>query len=104
MLQSLDYNSKSEWHFFTLSHGKNPCDGVGVTVKQLIANASLKANHDNCILTPKLLYEWGTKNIKGIFLFYVSTETVRENSLTHNLRNRYSLANITSQYYSNFLF
>ena len=40
------------------------------------------------------LYEWGAKNIKGIFFFYVSSETVCENSLKYDLDNRYSLANI----------
>ena len=25
----------------------------------------MRANHDKYILTPKQLYEWGTKNIKG---------------------------------------
>lgn len=35
----------------------------------------------------------GNKNIKGILFFYVSSETVQENSLKHDLDNCYSLAN-----------
>ena len=87
-----DHNLKAESHFLAASHGKSACDGVGGPVNQLITNASLKANHDNCILTPKQLYEWGAKNIKGIFFFYISSETVCENSLKYDLDNHYSLA------------
>ena len=54
-------------------------------MKRHVANASLKANHDNCILKPKQLYEWGGKNIKGIFFFYVPSETVHEYSLKYDL-------------------
>ena len=69
-------------------------DGVGGTVKQLVGNSGLKANHNKCILRPKQLYEWGTKNIKGIFFFNVFSETVRENFLLkYDLDNRYSLTN-----------
>ena len=102
-----DHNLKAEWHLFARSHGKSPCDGVGGTVKQLVANASLEANHDMWILRPKQLYQWGTKNITGIFFFYVSSETVHGNSLKYDLDNSYCLANIadgtrSSQLYSNF--
>ena len=88
-----DHNLKAESNFLATNHGKSLCDGVGGTVKRLVANSSLKANHDNCILAPKPLYEWGAKIIKAIFLFYVSSETVRENSLKYNLDKHYSLAN-----------
>ena len=66
-----DHNLKAEWHLFARSHRKNPCDAAGGTVKWLVANASLKANHYMCILTPKQLYQWGTKNTKGIFFFFM---------------------------------
>ena len=58
-----DHSLKAEWHFFATSHGKSPCDRVGGTVKPLVAYASLKARHGECILTPMHLYEWTTKNI-----------------------------------------
>ena len=70
-LHEQDHNLKAEWHLFARSHRKSPCDGVGGTVKQLVANASLKANHDMCILRLKQLYQWGTKNITGIFFFFM---------------------------------
>ena len=45
------------------------------------------------ILTPKQLYEWGAKTIKGIFFFNFSSETVHENSLKYDLDNCCSFAN-----------
>ena len=71
-----DHSLKAEWHFFATNHGKSPYEGVGGTVKHLVANASLKARHDEYILTPMQLYEWATKNIKGIHFFYISSENV----------------------------
>ena len=32
----------AEWHFFALSHGKNGCDSIGGTIKQIAAYASLQ--------------------------------------------------------------
>ena len=32
----------AEWHFFATSHGKNACDGIGGTIKQMVAYASLQ--------------------------------------------------------------
>ena len=40
-----------------------------------------------------MYFEWRTKNIKGIFFFYISSETVHENSLKYYLDNHYSLTN-----------
>ncbi len=36
-----DFEIDAEWNFFSTSHGKGPCDGVGGTVKRLAAMASL---------------------------------------------------------------
>ena len=35
-------------------------------MKHLVVNASLKTQHDKCILTPMQFYEWATNNMKGI--------------------------------------
>ena len=74
-----DHSLKTEWHFFATSHGKRACNGVEGTVKCPVANGSLKAQHDECILTPMQLYEWTTKNIKGIHFFYICSENVNAN-------------------------
>ena len=31
-----DFSIRAEWHFFATSHGKNPCDCVGVLLKGLL--------------------------------------------------------------------
>ena len=48
----------AEWNFFTSSHGKGPCDGLGDTVKRLAARASLQQPYEYQIMTPHQLYEW----------------------------------------------
>ena len=37
-----DFGIDAEWHFFTTSLGKGPCDGWGGTVKRWAAKASLQ--------------------------------------------------------------
>ena len=90
-----DHSLKAEWHFFATSHGKSPFDGVGGTVKPLVANASLKARHDECILTPMQLHEWATKNIKGVYFFYISSENVNATCVKFDLDKRYSFGSTT---------
>ena len=53
-----DFGVKAEWNFFATSHGKSPCDGVGGTVKRLVARASLQATTSDHILTPLEMYTW----------------------------------------------
>ncbi len=72
-----DFNVEAEWSFFATSHGKSPCDGIGGTVKRLVARASLQATDNKHILTPQDLYNWASLNIQGIAFFYVSDEEVQ---------------------------
>ena len=37
-----DFDLSAKWNFFATSHGKQPCDGVGGTVKRLATQASLQ--------------------------------------------------------------
>ena len=46
-----DFGVAAEWHFFATSHGKGPCDGVGV--KRQAAKASLQRDQ---ITTPHELF------------------------------------------------
>jgi hypothetical protein len=72
----------AEWHFFTTSRGKYPCNAVGSTTKWQAARASLQCLYDKEILTTKDFYEFVQENIYGKKCFYVSlvnitkTETV----------------------------
>ena len=47
----IDHGLDAEWHFFSTSHGKSPCDSIGGTVKCLVARSSLQATIDGHILT-----------------------------------------------------
>ena len=71
-----------------------PCDGVQRTVKRLVANASLKANHMASVFWHQSsCMNGGREKHKRNILFFVSSETVCENSLKYHLDNHYSLAN-----------
>ena len=39
---SVDFGVEAEWHFFAISHGKGPCDGVGGLLKRMARKASLQ--------------------------------------------------------------
>jgi hypothetical protein len=38
-----EFHVAAEWNSFATLHGKNPCDGTGGTVKQLVVYARLQA-------------------------------------------------------------
>ena len=46
-------------------------DGLGGTVKQLAARASLQRPYKHQIMTPRQLYEWASDNIPGIYIFCI---------------------------------
>ena len=76
--------------FFATSQGKSPCDGIGGTVKRLVARASLQAVTTQQILTPSELFAWAVKNIQGICFFHVSSEDIKKHEITYALEERYS--------------
>ena len=53
---SNDFELQATWNFFATSHGKQPCDGIGGTVKRIAAKASLQRTLKNHILTPKAMF------------------------------------------------
>jgi hypothetical protein len=79
----------AEWNLVTL-HGESPCDGIGGTVKQLVACASLQATERSHILTQDK--EWA-KNITGITFFYITQKGIK----THVLRqdSGYNMLNLS---------
>ena len=82
-----DYELKAEWHFFAISHGKSPCDGIGGTVKCLIARASLQ---NTPILNINEMYEWSASHIDDVKFFKVTENEVESHINTFDLENRYS--------------
>lgn len=85
-----DYLVDAEWHFFATSHGKSPCDGIGGTVKRLVARASLQATTSDHILSPLEMYNWLTKHIPGITFQYVTEADVASNAVKFELAARFA--------------
>ena len=42
MYYEQEHEMSAEWHFFTTSHRRSPCNGIGDAVKVFTANASLQ--------------------------------------------------------------
>lgn len=68
LYHSSDFGASAEWNFFGTSYGKSPCDGIGGTVKQEAARASLQATVTNHILTSEDLFKWAEKSTLGVKL------------------------------------
>jgi hypothetical protein len=61
-----DFGLHAEWHFFATGHGKSPCDGIGGTVKRIIAKLSFQRPSHCQILTAQQMFECAVENVKGI--------------------------------------
>lgn len=81
-----DFGVPAEWHFFATAHGKNACDGVGGTTKREVTKKSLQSTTDNQILNAKDMFDFCSKNLKGIQYFYVDSEEVAQNELELQVR------------------
>ena len=72
-----DFGITARWSFFATSHEKSPCDGIGGTVKRLVARASLQRPLDNQILSMEKMFEYCKSDIKGInFIKKISKENI----------------------------
>ena len=61
--------------------GKSPCDGIGGSIKHLVARASLQATKEGQLLTPIQLYSWANEHVTGIKVMFVSKQDIAEHSL-----------------------
>ena len=68
-----DFGLNSRWVFFATSHGKQPCDGTGGTVKQLFSIASLeqKIKHFHHVV-----FQFCKENIQNIIFKFISKADV----------------------------
>ena len=64
-----DFGVKASRTFFPTSHGKQPCDGIGGTVKRLVSKASLQRSLKDQILDPKAMFHFCKKNVNEIIFF-----------------------------------
>ena len=69
-----EFGLEAEWNLFATSHGKSPCDAIGVTVKRVAIRASLQRPIKNKILTPLQMFEFcsTTASLSTIHCFYIT--------------------------------
>ena len=53
-----DFKMEAEWHLFATADGKGLCDGMGGTVKRIVARASLQRPLDDQIQTHLQFSKW----------------------------------------------
>ena len=82
-----DFDIEAKWVFFATSHGKQPCDGIGGTVKRLTAKASLQRPYSDQILIPQMMFQYCKSNIRDIEFIYISQEHLKPTQLF--LENRF---------------
>ena len=80
-----DHSLKASWTFFATSHGKQPCDGIGGTVKRLVARESLRRVNEKQILCPSAMFCYCKENIKEINFFFITKEQI---GVTRNALNK----------------
>ena len=77
-LHKVDFGIEATLSFFATSHGKSPCDGIGVTVKRLTARASLQRPYSEQILNVSSMLSFCKANIPGITFIHILKERVEE--------------------------
>ena len=65
-----DFGLNVRWVFFATSHGKQPCDRIGGTVKQLVSNANLKCDLKDQILSPSDMFHSPVSILQGKYSEY----------------------------------
>jgi len=70
---------------FATSRSKQPCDGIGGTVKHLTTKASLQHPYSDQILTLKMMFQYCVSNIQDIEFIYIA----QENSTRLFLKTRF---------------
>ena len=68
------------------SHGKSPCDGIGGTVKRLVARASLQRPYDKQLLPAQEVFTFCKEEIKGIEFIFISQADMEITRTTLELR------------------
>ena len=62
------------------------CDGIGGTIKRLVARAILQATKEGQILTPMQLYSWANHHVR-IKVMFVSKQDIAEHFLMIRFQN-----------------
>ena len=81
-----DFGLNARWVLFATSHGKQPCDGIGGTVKQLVSNASLKCDLNDQILSPNDMFQFCKENNQNIIFKFISKADIDNTRVILNER------------------
>lgn len=87
---SQDFNLRASWSFFATSHGKSPCDGIGGTVKRLVAKESLQTSSGSAIDSVEKVFHFCKTKIENIHFWLLKKETLSETR--QHLENRFKQA------------
>ena len=71
---------------FATSHGKQPCDGIGGTVKQLVSNVSLKRDLKYQILSLSDMFQFCKTSFQNIIFKFISKADVDNTRVILNER------------------
>ena len=82
-----DFVIPVEWHFSAISHEKGAFDGLGGTVKRLVARASPQMPYNVQIMTPRQLFDLASTNVPAVPFGYCSMEDYEREQ--HNLEQRF---------------
>ena len=81
-----DFGLAANWNFFTTSHGKSSCDGIGGAIKRKLTHRSLTQPYQNQILTAKDAYIFCKSAMPSILFHFLAKENLSEIRQTLNKR------------------
>lgn len=85
-----DFGINASWSFFSASHGKSPCDGIGGTVKRLTALESLRRPLQNQIGTVDAMLAYCSEKLSSIKFIELTTNELQQHR--QELEERFKLA------------
>ena len=71
-----DFSIDCTWNFFSTSHGKSTCDGIGGTLNSLTSQASLQRPSSDQILSAKEMFMFCKGKIEGIMFAYTPSNEI----------------------------
>jgi len=76
-----DFGIEAKRVFFATSHGKQPYDSIGGTIRHLTAKASLQRPYSDQILTSKMMFQYCVSKIQDIKFIYIAQENLNSTRL-----------------------
>ena len=83
-----DFGLSANWNFFTTSHGKSACDGIGGAIKRKLVHRSLAQPYQNQILTAKDAYCFCKLSMPSINFHFLPKENLV--GVRNDLKERYA--------------